>query len=127
MATNEHPLTSHPLGAIGYSIYYNVFVNKLTTYLPTYTAEYAIKAGLPLADAELFVGTLLTDPTKIVDVPGFSLPILAAAQVGVRWAYADALHYVWYASIPFGIVAIICCLFLGSTAKYQTNRVAVAL
>lgn len=114
-------------GAIGYSIYYNVFVNKLKKTLPVYAATYAIKAGLPVADAEEFVTVLLTNPAKIASVPGFSLVILESAAEGVRWAYAISLHYVWYASIPFGIAAIVCCLFLGSTAKYQTNRVAVAL
>lgn len=114
-------------GAIGYSIYYNVFVTKLKKLLPEYAAEYAIKAGLPLADAKAFITILLTEPTKIASAPGFSLQILAATEEGVRWAYAVSLHYVWYTSIPFGICAIVCCLFLGSTAKYQTNRVAVAL
>ena len=136
-------------GAIGYSIYYNVFVTKLKKVLPTTVAAYAIQvlkphpspfllfplratntlpqAGLPLADAEVFVGTLLLEPTKIASVPGFTPQILAAAQVGVRWAYAMSLHYVWYTSIAFGVCAIVCCVFLPSTAKYQTNRVAVAL
>lgn len=114
-------------GAIGYSIYYNVFVNKLKKLLPEYAAEYAIQAGLPLTDAKEFVTVLLTEPAKIATVPGFSLQILNAAEVGIRWAYAISLHYVWYTSIAFGVCAIVCCLFLGSTAKYQTNRVAVTL
>ena len=114
-------------GAIGYCIYYNIFVSKLTNKLPTYAAEYAIEAGLPLADAKEFITILLTDPTKIVSAPGFSLPVLEAAEVGVRWAYAESLHYVWYTSLAFGSCAIICCLFLPSTARYQTNRVAVLL
>lgn len=114
-------------GAIGYSIYYNVFVTKLKKNLPLYVATYAIEAGLPVADAKQFVTVLLTEPTKIATVPGFSLKVLAAAEKGVQWAYALSLRYVWYTSIPFGITAIVCCLFLGSTAKFQTNRVAVAL
>ena len=114
-------------GAIGYSIYYNVFVTKLKKKLPILAAEYAIFAGLPLADAKAFITILLTDPTEIATAPGFSPEVLAGAQVGIRWAYAKSLHYVWYTSIPFGVAAIVCCLFLGSTAKYQTNRVAVTL
>ena len=114
-------------GAIGYCIYYNVFVTKLKTKLPEYAATYAIQAGLPLTDAKAFITILLTEPTKIATAPGFTPQVLAAAQVGIRWAYALSLRYVWYTSIPFGVAAIFCCLFLGSTAKYQTNRVAVAL
>lgn len=114
-------------GAIGYTIYYNVFVQKLTPKLPAYVAEYAIKAGLPISSATLFVETLFTDPTKIFNVPGVTEKVLAAATYGSQWAYADSLRYVWYTSIPFGICAIICVAFLPSTAKYQTNRIAVAL
>jgi len=114
-------------GSIGYTIYYNVFVNKLTAKLPTDIATYAIEAGLPLKSAALFVETLLTDPAKIVTVPGVTPAVLAAATKGAQWAYADSLHYVWYVSITFGVVAVIAACFLPSTAKYQTNRVAVLL
>lgn len=114
-------------GSIGYTIYYNIFVHKLTGILPTTVAEYAVKAGLAPEDAKVFVGTLLTAPANITTVPGFTPDILQAAEVGVRWAYSGALKYVWYASIPFGIVTIIAAAFLPSIKKYQTNRVAVSL
>jgi len=114
-------------GAVGYCIYYNIFRNKLTDKLPALAAEYAIKAGLPLADAKAFITTLLEAPMLITTAPGFSLPILEAAQLGIQWAYAESLHYVWYTTIAFGSCAIICSVFLPSTAKYQTNRIAVAL
>lgn len=110
-----------------YTIYYNVFVQKLTPRLPLYVAEYAIKAGLPVSSATLFVETLFRDPTKIMSVPGVTAKVLAAATYGSQWAYADSLHYVWWTSLAFGICAIICVAFLPSTAKYQTNRIAVAL
>ncbi|KAH7017109.1 major facilitator superfamily domain-containing protein [Ilyonectria destructans] len=114
-------------GSIGYTIYYNVFVNKLTSILPTTVAEYAVAAGLAPEDAKVFVGTLLTAPANITTVPGFTPDILQAAEVGVKWAYAGALKYVWYASIPFGIVTVVAAAFLPSIKKYQTNRVAVSL
>lgn len=114
-------------GAIGYCIYFNIFVEKLTKKLPVLAATYAIEAGLPLADAKAFITILLTEPTKIATAPGFSLAALEGAQVGIRWAYAESLHYVWYTSMAFGLCAIVAILFLPSTAKYQTNRVAVAL
>lgn len=42
-----------------------------------------------------------------------------------QWAFADALKYVWYTTIPFGIISFIACLFLPNIKKYMTNRVAV--
>lgn len=114
-------------GSIGYAIYFNVFVNKLTPKLPAYIGEYAVKAGLPLTSAEAFVGTLLTAPEKIMEIPGVTPEILQAAALGSRWAYADSLRWVWIATIPFGVVAIVACCFLPPTTKYMTGRVAAKL
>lgn len=112
-------------GSIGYSIYYNIFATKLTTNLPAYIAEYAIKAGLPLASAETFVLTFLGAPEKITEVEGVTPLVLQGAMKGSQWAYSQSLKYVWFTSIAFGSMAIVCCLALPSTKKYQTNRVAV--
>ncbi|EME87107.1 uncharacterized protein MYCFIDRAFT_97314, partial [Pseudocercospora fijiensis CIRAD86] len=116
-------------GAIGYSIYYSVFTDKLKTELPKLVGEYAVKAGLPLTSAELFVGTFLTTPTAeaLAQVPGITPQVIAAATTGVQWAYANALHLVWYTSIAFGSCAMICSLCIPNTRKYQTNRIAVAI
>ncbi|KAK5685652.1 hypothetical protein LTR17_027036 [Elasticomyces elasticus] len=114
-------------GAIGYSIYYNIFAGKLKVKLPALVAEYAIKAGLPLAQAELFVGTYLTAPTEVSKIPGITAEILEGALTGSQWAYAESLRYVWYTSIAFGICAMIAAAFIPNTKKFQTNRVAVAL
>ncbi|KAK5725874.1 hypothetical protein LTR15_004064 [Elasticomyces elasticus] len=114
-------------GAIGYSIYYNIFAGKLKVKLPALVAEYAIKAGLPLAQAELFVVTYLTAPTEVSKLPGITAEILEGALTGSQWAYAESLRYVWYTSIAFGICAMIAAAFIPNTKKFQTNRVAVAL
>lgn len=83
-------------GAIGYSIYYNIFASKLKVKLPALVAQYAIGAGLPLAQAETFVITYLTKPAEIASIPGITAEILAGALKGSQWAYAESLHYVWY-------------------------------
>jgi len=102
-------------------------VNKLGKNLPALIGQYAVAAGLPAADATQFVTTYLTEPKTIASVPGFSAKVLAAAELGTRWAYAESLKWVWITSIPFGILAIITCLFIPNIRHYQTNRVAVAL
>lgn len=82
-------------GSIGYSIYYSIFSNKLTTKLPLYVAEYAIKAGLPIASAKEFVITFLTNPEDLAKVPGVTTLVIESASKGVQWAYAESLKYVW--------------------------------
>ncbi|EME40496.1 hypothetical protein DOTSEDRAFT_55697 [Dothistroma septosporum NZE10] len=114
-------------GAIGYSIYYSIFVKKLTKVLPVLVGTYAVGAGLPAQDAELFVKIFLGAPTKIAQVPGITAAIIEAATLGAQWAYAEALHLVWYTSIAFGICAMVCALVIPNTRKFETNRVAVAI
>jgi hypothetical protein len=84
-------------GSIGYSVYYNVFATKLTDALPRYTAEYAVKAGLPLASVEPFVKLFLTAPQELgqAGILGVTPGVVEGATVGTRWAYSDSLKYVW--------------------------------
>ncbi|KAK4557094.1 hypothetical protein LTR86_006075 [Recurvomyces mirabilis] len=114
-------------GAIGYSIYYNIFAGKLKKKLPVLVAEYAVRAGLPLASATIFVETYLTAPAEIGTVPGVTETVLAGALKGSQWAYAESLHYVWFTSVAFGVLAIAAAAALPNTRKFETNRIAVAL
>ncbi|KAF2099119.1 MFS general substrate transporter [Rhizodiscina lignyota] len=114
-------------GSIGYSIYYNIFEEKLKARLPIYVGQYAVQAGLSLANAKIFVETYLLDPTDITKIPGVTPQILAAAMKGSQWAYAESLRYVWWTSIAFGVLSMACAAMLPNTKKFQTNRVAVAL
>jgi hypothetical protein len=133
-------------GSIGYSIYYNVFAPKIEQTLPKYAAEYAIKAGLPVASAAEFVSVFLTAPANLTTTPieRVTPAVVAGATRGVQWAYSQSLRYVWvshsrfcisqwhtdsrqFTSIAFGSIAIICTIMLPSTKKYQTNRVAVQI
>jgi hypothetical protein len=82
-------------GSIGYSIYWNIFANKLTARLPLLVAEYALLAGLPLAEAKTFVITFLTAPDEVVKIPGITPAMIAAAAKGSQWAYAESLSFVW--------------------------------
>jgi hypothetical protein len=111
-------------GSIGYSIYYNVFLNKLNPNLPAFIGEYAVKAGLPASSATEFVTIYLTAPANITSVAGVNDAILAAASLGSRWAYSESLKYVWYVSVPFGVLACIAAASLGNIGKYMTNRIA---
>lgn len=117
-------------GSIGYTVYYNIFSQKLSAALPDFVANAVVNAGLPRVDVEEFVVTFLGGEgaaTSLADVPGYTPSIAQAATMASRSAYAYALKYVWYTSIPFGCLAVIAALFLPSIRKFQTNRVAVTL
>jgi hypothetical protein len=114
-------------GTIGYSIYYNIFATKLAKRLPLNVATFALAAGLPATSLEQFVGTFLTAPETLATVPGVTQAVIAGATKGTQWAYSESLKVVWLTSIAFGSMAIVCCILMPSTKKYQTNRVAVQL
>jgi len=114
-------------GSIGYTIYAAIFNNKLRNNLPRIVAAYVSKAGLPSTYLNEFVTIFLTAPTKLATAPGYTPAIAEAATIGSRWAYAESLKYVWYVTIPFGVLAAISCLFLPSIRNYQTNRIAVQI
>lgn len=114
-------------GSIGYTIYLAVFSNKLTTNLPEYVVQYITEAGLAPAYVEGFVTTFLTNPISISSAQGYTDDIGAAAVIGSRWGYSESLKWVWVVSIPFGILAMIACLFVPPIKKWQTKRIAVEL
>jgi hypothetical protein len=112
-------------GALGSTIYGAILSNKVVIELPKAVASSALAAGLPAASVEEFVTVFLGNPTNITSVPGATAEIITQAEVGMTWGYAQAPKYVWYSSIPFGVLATVCCAFLPNIRKYLTNRVAV--
>lgn len=110
-------------GSIGYTIYYNIFSEKLTKALPEKIGMAAMSAGLPASDITTFVTTYITSPAEVTKLTGVTPQILSAAVRASQDAYAYAMGYVWYTSIPFGVVAIIAAAFLGNNHKFLTDRV----
>ena len=117
-------------GSVGTAIYSNILATKLTRNLPVYVASYAIAAGLPPSSAKPFVELFLeapqnlTAPAGAAGIPGLTQAVIEGATIGSRWAYVESLKYVWYASLPFGILACVACALLGNSSKFLTNRIA---
>ncbi|KAL2064448.1 hypothetical protein VTL71DRAFT_4942 [Oculimacula yallundae] len=117
-------------GSVGTAIYFNIFNTKIKSKLPTYVATAAVGAGLPAGSAMQFVGALLGPGgggRAAAAIPGATTQVLQAAGLATRWAYADSLAYVWYTTIAFGVISIVCCAFLPNIRRFMTDRVAVNL
>ncbi|KAJ9603123.1 hypothetical protein H2200_012418 [Cladophialophora chaetospira] len=114
---------------IGYAIYSNILTNKLTAKLPALVAHHAIEAGLPKESLTEFIMKFLATPpdSSVGAIPGVTSNVIAAAALGARWAYAESLKFVFFASIPFGVVAIVLSLFVRNLHKYMTDRVVAHL
>lgn len=115
-------------GAIGYAVYYNVFVNKFKSEAPTIIGKACYEIGITdpkiIGEAVVLTGASLIDNLKLI--PGIDTTakwehIVAAGQM----AYVKSYPPVYYVSIAFGGVSIICSLFLGDIKKYMTNHIAV--
>ena len=115
-------------GAIGYSVYYNVFSQHFKKNAVKDIGYLCFGLGITnitiVTDIiELTAAGLLDD---IRHVPGVNSDeawqdIIQAGQE----AYAKSYPYVYYVSLAFGCIAIICSLFLKDVKKYMTDHVAV--
>lgn len=115
-------------GSIGTAIFYNIFNTQFTDQLKTSVAQALVTAGLPAASVPAFLAAITSpvDPAgAAAQVPGANQQILEAGALAIRWAFANALKWVWVATIPFGVICMICCAFLPNIRRFMTNRVAV--
>lgn len=120
-------------GAIGNTVYFNIYNQKIVMNLPEYVSRYAVQAGLPQDSAAAFTSAyvklaqsgFIVTVASIGDFSGVSQDVLDAASLGYRWAYVESMKYIWYASIPFGVIACVCCWFMPNMERFLTNRVAV--
>ncbi|PSR76973.1 fungal trichothecene efflux pump, partial [Coniella lustricola] len=116
-------------GSIGYSIYYNVFINKFVPYATEYIGGTLVAAGITSAEVigEVIELTGAALPDQIALVPGIAGnpqlydAVIYAGQV----AYAASYKYVYFVSIAFGAIAVVCSLFLGDISAYMDDHVAV--
>lgn len=116
-------------GTIGYAIYSNIFTTKLTTNLPAMVGQYAVEAGLPESSLVDFLTAFLATPPDpaLASIEGVTQEVIAAAAYGAQWAFSESLKWVFIASIPFGVLAIIASLFLRNIDQYMSNRVVANL
>jgi len=88
--------------------------SRLDKYIPTYTAKAALEAGLPKSSLTEFITALTSEDTAALQkVAGVSSHIIEAGTMALKQAYADGIRVVYIIAAPFGVVAIIACIFLG--------------
>ncbi len=58
-------------------------------------------------------------------IPGMTDAIKASLQTALRTAYGHAYKIVFYTTIPFSVIALICSLFIDDPSRFMTNHVLV--
>jgi hypothetical protein len=115
-------------GAIGYSVYWNVFSSHFKENAKTFIGGTCFQLGITnTTTIEGIIGLTAAGLLPAIrEVPGVDTDqtyetIVLAGQI----AYIRSYPWVYYVSIAFGGVSIICSLFLGNIGKYMDDHVAV--
>jgi hypothetical protein len=116
-------------GSVGNAIFSSILNNIVNGRLPTKIAEAGISNGLPQSSVALLIPATVNDaigtPGAFINIPGITSTIEDAAARAFREVYAYAFRRVFWATIPFGILAIGAACFLTDPSVYLTNHVAV--
>ena len=108
-------------GSIAIAVYTTVLSNRLSTTIPATIAGPAMEAGLD----ESQVGALAAaaQSGQLAAFPGITDEIIAAVSAVLPNAYSKAFSTVYLASLGFGGIAIIGCLFSKDAQKHLTDKV----
>jgi hypothetical protein len=109
-------------GSIAVAVYSTIYQNRLKTTLPANIGPVAIAAGLRPAQVPALVAAAKAG--KMAAFPGITAPIIAAVTKVLPEAYSQAFKTVYLASLGFGAIAIIGCLFSKDSQEHLTDDVA---
>jgi hypothetical protein len=105
-------------GSIAVAVYTTILSNRLTDTIPQKLIPAATAAGLPASDVPSLLAAVTTK-----DFSAFSSSVQEAVAGALPYAYAAAFKTVYLASLGFGGIAIIGCLFSKDAQKHLTNKV----
>jgi len=118
-------------GSIGDAVFAAILTGSVNSQLAPRIAEAAIAEGYKAADLELLIPAVIEAavgvPGAFATVPGVTPAIQAATLHAFREAYAYAFQRVFYATIPFSVMAFIAALFIKDASDYMTNHTAVVM
>ncbi|ETS77956.1 hypothetical protein PFICI_10018 [Pestalotiopsis fici W106-1] len=108
-------------GSIAVAVYSTILSNRIKSTIPEIVGPAAVAAGL----SESEVGALATAIVggKLSSFSGLTSSVSAAVSATLPTAYAQAFKTVYLASLGFGGIAIVGCLFSKDAQKHLTDRV----
>lgn len=105
-------------GSIAVAVYTTILSNRLSSTIPEKIVPAATEAGL---SASAVPDLLAAVPTR--DFSAFSTAVQEAVAGALPFAYSEAFKTVYLASLGFGGIAIVGCLFSKDAQKHLTNKV----
>lgn len=105
-------------GSVAVAVYTTILSNRLTTTIPANVLPAAEAAGLEPSQGAALLGAVTKG-----NLTAYSAPIRLAVTEALPDAYAQAFKTVYLASLGFGAIAIIGCLFSKDAKKHLTNKI----
>ncbi|KAK0385558.1 hypothetical protein NLU13_6737 [Sarocladium strictum] len=120
-------------GAVGNAIFNTIFQNKFSTFSGEEIPRAAIAAGLNPADLGAIIpGTITYNlgvpyVASLGSIEGMTPAIAETLRSAVRLAYGRAFQFVFYITIPFGVVALAASFMVEDPTPYMTNHIQSAM
>lgn len=117
------------ISTVASTIYTVVLTARLGKTIPTQVPAALIGAGLPASSVASYMTAIAAGGSAkaLAAVKGLTPEIVAAGTRAYRVAYSDSYRTIFYTSIAFGVLGIICNLFVPNVDKLMTNSVAATL
>ena len=116
-------------GSVGNAIFSSILNSVASAQVPKRIAAAAISRGYDPDNLALLIPATINNalgvPDAFAGVPAMNPGLQVAVSRAFREAYAAAFQRVFWATIPFGVIAIICACFIKDPSKYLTNHTAV--
>ncbi|OBR11427.1 Trichothecene efflux pump [Colletotrichum higginsianum IMI 349063] len=118
-------------GAVGNALFNTIFQEKFREFAGEEVTNAAVSNGLNPADLGLIIPAAIQynmgNPRALLNVPGITPEIQEALRVAVRAGAGHAFKIVFYVTIPFSVVALLCSLFVEDPTAYMTNHIQSAM
>ncbi|KLO81631.1 putative drug facilitator PEP5 [Fusarium fujikuroi] len=116
-------------GSVGNAIFNTIIHGIVNRDLGKGIAQAAIQKGFNPEDLGSLISATINAalgiPHAFASVPGITPAVETAAVKALRQVYGHAFRMVFYATIPFGIIAITLACFIEDPSMYLNNHTAV--
>ncbi|KIX03119.1 uncharacterized protein Z518_06669 [Rhinocladiella mackenziei CBS 650.93] len=118
-------------GAVGSVIFSSIFGQVSAKQTVERITETALKANVSAPTLPALIEavdlTLVGVPGQAATVPDVSSSVFSKCIEAARLGYAYGFRITWLASIPFGVIAMVCAVAVRDPSKYFTNHVEIHL
>lgn len=110
------------------AIFSAAFNARVEKFIPDYVSRAVLDAGLPSTSAGDFIKAITAgDESALTSIASNDTAIIVAGIDAAKQASADGIRVVYMIAAPFGLLACICCFFLGDLALVMNYAVDAPL